>query len=136
MLFALYVVDWGKALEESGEKVEMGSVTIAALFFADDVVLLASTPEGLKKLMKISEEETAKMKILLSETKSMVMSDSDYTWELHNTEGDVFATLEKVIEYKYLGLETHGTMTKTTAAKQRKMVTAARRYRGACKYLS
>ena len=136
MLFALYVVDWGKALEESGEGVKVGEITVAALFFADDVVLVASSAEGLAKLMEISEKEAEKMKLLISETKSMVMSDSDLVWELHNTEGEAFATLENVIEYKYLGLETHGSMTKTTVAKQKKMIAAARRYRGACKYLS
>ena len=41
MLFALYVVEWGKALEHSGEGVELRSVRVAALFFADDVVLIA-----------------------------------------------------------------------------------------------
>ena len=136
MLFALYVVDWGKALEESGEGVKVGDITIAALFFADDVVLIANSANGLAKLMKISEQEARKMKLLLSETKRMVMSDSDHVWELHDTAGDVYATLENVIEYKYLAVETHRSMTKTTAAKQKKMIGAARRYRGACKYLS
>ena len=136
MLFALYVVEWGEALERSGEGVQHGNVKVPALFFADDVVLIASTAEGLKKLMSISEDQTAAMKLLLSETKSMVMSDSDLTWELHDQEGDVTATLEKVIEYKYLGLETHRSISKTTTAKQKKMISAARRYRGACRYLS
>ena len=136
MLFALYVVDWGKALEESGEGVKVGDITIAALFFADDVVLVANSAEGLVRLMKISEEEARRMKLLISETKSMVMSDSDQVWELHDATGEAFATLENVIEYKYLGIETHGTLSKTNSAKQKKMIAAARRYRGACKYLS
>ena len=130
MLFALYVVDWGKALESSKEGVMLGSVKVAALFFADDVVLIASTAVGLKKLMEISEDETGKMKLLLSESKSMVMSSLHDTWDLHNKAGEVFASLEKVMEYKYLGLETHGSLAKTTTAKQKKMVSAARRYRG------
>ena len=60
MLFALYVVEWGNALERSGEGVKLGSIRVAALFFADDVVLIASSAEGLKNLMRISEEETGK----------------------------------------------------------------------------
>ena len=87
-------------------------------------------------MMKILEEEARKMKLLISETESMVMSVSDKVWELHDTAGEAFATLENVIEYKYLGLETHGTMSKTNSAKQKKMISPARRYRGACKYLS
>ena len=136
MLFALYVVDWGKALENSGEGVEIGSIRVAALFFADDVVLIANSASGLKNLMRISEEETGKMKLLLSESKSMVMSSTHDTWDLHNRAGEVFTSLEKVMEYKYLGLDTCGSISKTTTAKQKKMVGAARRYRGACKYLS
>ena len=136
MLFALYVVQWGEALGKSGEGFSVGNLKIPALFFADDVVLVATTPEGLQKLMRISESETAKMKLTISDTKSMVMSKSDFSWELHDEVGEVASTLEKVIEYKYLGLETHGSISKTTTAKQKKMITAARRYRGACKYLS
>ena len=136
MLFALYVVEWGNALEMSGEGVILGSIRVAALFFADDVVLIASSAEGLKNLMRISEEETGKMKILLSESKSMVMSSTHDTWDLHDEAGEVFATLGKVMEYKYLGVDTHGSISKTTTAKQKKMVAAARRYRGACRYLS
>ena len=75
MLFAIYVVEWGEALEKSGEGMSLGNIKVPALFFADDVVLIATTAEGLKKLMKISEAETLKMKLLLSETKSMVVSN-------------------------------------------------------------
>ena len=46
--------------------------------------------------MKILEEEARKMKLLISETESMVMSDSDKVWELHDTAGEAFATLENV----------------------------------------
>ena len=58
ILFALYVVDWGRALEASGEGVDLGNVTIAALFFADDVVLVSWSAEGLRRLLRISERET------------------------------------------------------------------------------
>ena len=136
MLFALYVVDWGKALEESGEGVKVGDITIAALFFADDVVLVSRSAAGLKKLMEISEKETLRMKLTISESKSKVVSSGEECWNLHNENGEVLSTLEKVLEYKYLGVDTHGNIRKTTTAKQKKMVTAARRYRGACKYLS
>jgi hypothetical protein len=136
MLFALYVVEWGNALERSGEGVKLGSIRVAALFFADDVVLIASSAEGLKNLMRISEEETGKMKMLLSESKSMVISSTHDTWDLHDEAGEVFASLGKVMDYKYLGVDTHGSISKTTTAKQKKMVSAARRYKGACKCLS
>ena len=58
------------------------------------------------------------------------------SWDLFNSDGEIVSSLEKVMDYKYLGLETHSNMRKTTVAKQKKMLVAARRYRGACKYLS
>ena len=137
MLFAIYVVGWGEALENSGEGVKLGNILVPALFFADDVVLIASSVEGLKRLMSISEDETQKMGLTISESKSKVVSVNDeVSWSLHNNEGEIMSTLEKVMDYKYLGLETHANIRKTTTAKHKKMVTAARRYRGACKYLS
>ena len=60
MLFALYVVDWGKALESSGEGIMLGSVKVAALFFADDVVLISSTAVGLVRTQQQSEAESVK----------------------------------------------------------------------------
>ena len=136
ILFALYVVDWGKALEASGEGVKLGDVTIAALFFADDVVLVSWTAEGLKKLLRISEQEAKSLKLSISEKKSMVMSTSNDTWDLHNGEGEVFASLDKIMSYKYLGLDTFNTIMRITTAKQQKCLTAARRYRAAARYLS
>ena len=121
---------------KSGEGVRLGNIMIPALFFADDVVLVASSAAALSRLMKISEEETCKMKLMISESKSKVVSSCDQRWELHDKDGEVLSTLEKVLEYKYLGVDTHSSIRKTTTAKQKKMVTAARRYRGACKYLS
>lgn len=136
VLFALYIVDWGKALEASGEGVTVGNVRIGGLFFADDVVLMSWTAEGLKKLLKMSEEETRTLKLNISEKKSMVMSGCNDTWNLHDGEGEVFASLDKIVSYKYLGLDTLNTMRRITTAKQKKCVTAARRYRAAARYLS
>ena len=136
ILFALYVVDWGRALEASGEGVIIGNVKIGALFFADDVVLVSWTAEGLKRLLKLSEDETRALKLTILEKKSMVMSACNSTWDLHDEEGEVFASLDKIMSYKYLGLDTLNTMTRITTAKQKKCVTAARRYRAAARYLS
>ena len=136
ILFALYVVDWGKALEASGEGVPVGNMRIGALFFADDVVLVSWTAKGLKKLIRVSEEETRALKLTISEMKSMVMSGCNDTWDLHDGDGEVFSSLDKIMSYKYLGLDTLNTMRKITTAKQKKCITAARRYRAAARYLS
>ena len=73
---------------------------------------------------------------MISEKKGMVMSASNDTWDLHNGEGEIFASLDKIMSYKYLGLDTLNTLMRITTAKQRKCLTAARRYRAAAKYLS
>ena len=73
MLFAIYVAEWGEALENSGEGIKLGKIWVPALFFAVDVVLIASSAEGLKKLLRISEDETRKMKLTISESKSKVV---------------------------------------------------------------
>ena len=48
-----------------------------------------------------------------------------------DTDEEVF-TLEKVLEYKYLGLETHRSLFKTIVEKQRKCILRARQFKGAC----
>ena len=68
--------------------------------------------------------------------KSMVVSPSINTWDIVDEKEEVYDCFEKVCYYKYLGIETHGSMSKTSTAKQLKIVKAARRYRGACRYLS
>ena len=127
---------WGEALENSGVGIKIGNIKVAALFFADDVVLIADNANDLRKLLKISEEETRKLKLTLSIKKSMVMSPSHDIWDLCDEKGEVYAGLDKILTYKYLGLETFNSMSKITTAKQSKCVKAARRYRAACRYLS
>ena len=127
---------WGEALENSGVGIKIGIIKVAALFFADDVVLIAENANDLRKLIKISEEETRKLKLTLSIKKSMVMSPSHDIWDLCNEKGEVYASLDKILTYKYLGLETYNTMPQITTAKQSKCLKAARRYRAACRYLS
>jgi hypothetical protein len=45
ILFALYVVDWGKAVADSKEGVAIGNLIISVLFFADDVLLISRTSQ-------------------------------------------------------------------------------------------
>ena len=136
ILFALYLVDWGKALETTGEGILLGGVRIPALLFADDLLICASSPEGLRRLLDVSEREARAVKAVISEKKSMVISQAVTTWDLHDEKGEVYSSLDKVLSYKYLGVEVFNTMYKVTTAKQKKCVAAAERYRGATRYLS
>ena len=49
----------------------IGNVKICALFFADDMVLIAESADDLRKLLKISEVEARKLKLNISMQKSM-----------------------------------------------------------------
>ena len=136
ILFALYLVSWGEVLEGSGEGFVLGAVRIPALLFADDLFLCSPTAEGLKRLLFLSQQEARNLKLTISIKKSMVMSCSHDSWDLYDTEGEVYTSLEKIQEYKYLGVETFNTMHKVSTAKQEKCIKAASRYRASCRYLS
>ena len=129
-------MDWGRALEATGEGFLLGGVRIPALLFADDLLLCASSPVGLRVLLDVSEREARAVKAVISEKKSMVISRAITTWDLHDKKGEVYNSLDKVLSYKYLGLEVFNTMSRVSTAKQKKCVQAAVRYRGATKYLS
>ena len=135
-LFALYMVEWGKELEKVKVGVKVGSVVISALFFADDVLLISRTPQGLNKLIQVSTRQCKIMRMKISTKKSQVISPMRDTWDLRDDEGNVVDSLEKVLSYKYLGVDAFNTMTRTSNFKQRKCIIAARKYRGATKYLS
>ena len=136
MLFALYLTEWGEELENSEEGYKIGNVTISALLFADDLLLCARTPAGLRRLLDISERHALNLELVISEKKSMILSPSANSWDLHDENGEVFTSLEKILSYKYLGIETYNTMGRTSTAKQKKCILTARRYRGACRYFS
>ena len=80
---------------------------INALAYADDIVLLSTSKEGLQKAIDITEQycKTWKLKINQSKTKSMVFSRGN---QKINTTFKVNGTnLENVKEFKYLGITVH-----------------------------
>jgi hypothetical protein len=129
-------VDWGEELEESDDGFKLGAVTVSALLFADDLVLCAASAKGLHRLLKLSLAHARKLELTISQKKSMVLSPAPDTWDLEDTNGEIDASMDKIMFYKYLGLETYDTMCRTASAKQKKCLVAARRYRAACRYLS
>ena len=135
-LFALYITEWGKEIEMSTDGFKLGEATVSGLLFADDLVLCARTADGLDRLLRLSSKHAEQLKLEISVKKSMVISTADREWTLRDKEGEVYASLERVWSYKYLGLETYNTFCRVSTAKQKKCLTAARRYRAACRYLS
>ena len=121
-LFALYMVDWGKELEEAEVGFKLGRIVVSALFFADDVVLISRTGDGLKKLLSISSEHCRRMKMEISTKKSQVVSPIKDTWDLYGEDGGVYTLLDKVLSYKYLGIETFNTMMRTSISNRRSVL--------------
>ena len=67
----------------------------------------------------------------ISVSKSKVMSSSHDVWELFDGD-DVIGCLEKVLEFKYLGVETSLSPFKTGKAMRRRATALAKSFRGAC----
>ena len=131
MLFALYVVDLSRELASSNLGVLLYKVNVSALFFADDFVLIARTAEGLRELLRIVQRHCTGLRMKLSISKSKVMSTSQDVWELFEGDG-IVGCLEKVLQFKYLGVETSLSPFKSGRAMMRKASALANSYRGAC----
>ena len=132
LLFALYVSDLGHELCKSGEGFDIEDVNIPALFFADDIVLLSSSAQGLKRLLEITRRHFQILKLSFSRKKSQVISESTTDFTINGDNEEEVFTLEKVLEYKYLGLETHRSLFKTIVEKQKKCILKAKQFKGAC----
>ena len=104
---------------------------MSVLLFADDIVLVSDSADGLRQLRDIVQRHVADLKMKLSIKKSKVMSSSHDVWEL--LEGDdVIGCLEKVLQFKYLGVETCLNPSKTASAMMKRATSLANQYRGTC----
>ena len=79
LLFCLFINQLGKELNTSGLGIDLGTVNISALFFADDICLIARDKNTLNKLMDITRIFFKTHKLVLSETKSKVMNYNSQT---------------------------------------------------------
>ena len=135
LLFNLYISDIGHDLAVAGEGFDIGNgVTVSGLLFADDIVVCSRTASGLKNLLNLVNKHCEKLKLVVSEEKSQIVSPTDNDWELVGEDG-VVRTLKQVMQYKYLGVETFSSIFRTFSAKQKKCVQTAKRYLHACIHL-
>lgn len=131
LLFALYIVDMSRDLHASNLGVLLCRVCVSVLLFADDIVLISDSADGLRQLRDIVQRHVAELKMQLSIKKSKVMSGSHDVWELLDGE-DVIGCLEKVLQFKYLGVETCLNPSKSASAMMKKATSLANQYRGTC----
>ena len=135
LLFNIYISDIGHDLAMVDEGFLLGEkLRVAGLLFADDIILVAKSAEGLRRLLSLVNSHCQRLKLTISQKKSQIISPSAEIWELFDEEGQVIA-LKQVLQYKYLGVETFSTMFRTCSAKLKKCVAVAKRYMFACLHL-
>ena len=136
LLFALYVADLGEAINKSTHGFKVSEKIISGLFLADDLVLVAKKPEGLKSLLALTQTWCLFKDQKMSEKKSQIISPADESWEIFGRDGECIMSLKKVLQYKYLGLEVFQSMFKTGLTKQQDTIKKAHSYKNCCMKVS
>ena len=131
LLFALYVAGLGQDLARAEQGIKLYRVRVSGIFFADDIVLVASTAEGLRELLAMVELHCKDLKMKLSVTKCKVMSSSCDTFEMM-VDDEVAGCLDKVLRFRYLGLECELLPARTARAMQERAIKVARKYKACC----
>ena len=131
ILFALYVSDMSRDLHGSNLGVLLHKVCVSSLFFADDILLVARDADGMRILLGIVQHHCMVLDMKLSVSKSKVMSTVQDVWELFGGE-EVIGALEKVLQFKYLGIETTLSPSKSTVAMTKRASNLANNYRKNC----
>ena len=96
MLFSLYVSGLGKVLHSMKEGVQFIGVTITALFFSDDLLLISRTkPRGMSRLSNAVQRFSLDMEMKLAVVKTVVLSygTNQNAWKVSDTDLDIEATL-------------------------------------------
>ena len=136
MLFALYIMEIGEDIVESQEGIMIGDICVSGLLFADDIVLISRTTDGLKRLLKSVKHRCDQLllEVNTGEGKTEVVSPTDHIWDIFSN--DVMElSLRQVVEYSYLGLETSASILRTTISKQSKCLKVAKKYKFACLHI-
>ena len=102
LLFVIFINDLPRELEAFGIGAEVGNLIIPTLGFADDIILIADSPEKLQKLLNVCGERSKKDWMCFNIDKCKVMTlnltRSPMPFYLLNRK------LAFVREYKYLGV--------------------------------
>ena len=106
VLFIIYVSELAHRVPRSGLGVRLESgETIGILLFADNIILIASSPSDLASLSSILESWCSDFKMLVSVAKTNVISPGDDFECSVSCDGISEATvISQVASYKYLGV--------------------------------
>ena len=131
LLFALYVVGLSRELAASNLGIELHKTIVSCIFFADDILLISNTVEGLIELQAIVQRHCNDLNMKLSISKSKIMSYSERDWEVRDGD-EVLGSLQQVMEFKYLGVTTKLCPGQATKSMQRRALTLAKSYKSSC----
>ena len=85
-------------------------LNISSLLFADDLLIISETEDNMQRLLMELQSWCTDFKMVVSETKSKVLSPSDLGfWELFDMDLDYVSSLEQVDFCKYLGVNMYPT---------------------------
>ena len=102
-LFNIYMSDLTTHLNAAQGKLRIGTDDISCLIWADDIVLLSESEEGLKEMLKIMEKFCNENKLIINtdKTKCMIFNKTGRLVRKQFTLNNL--QLEVVRSYKYLG---------------------------------
>ena len=120
-----------KDLHSTELGVLLRKVCVSCLFFADDIVLVARDADGLRRLRDIVQHHCSLLDMKISVSKSKVMSSTQDVWELFQDD-EVVGALDKVLQFKYLGVQTKLSTSKGAALMLKRASTLACSYRKQC----
>lgn len=95
------------------------------------MALVARSAEGLRALLGIVQRHCRDLGMALSYPKCMVLSSYKDVWEMFDG-GEVVGCLHKVIQCKYLGVETCLSPSRGALAMRRRALSLASRYKATC----
>ena len=110
LFFAIFINELGRILNRTGLGIDLQTINIAALIFADDLVLIAKNKKSLKKLMLMTRKYFKSNKLEISSSKSKIMTvDGSPTVLFPESDDLPPIELDTVCSFKYLGIPINNT---------------------------
>ena len=115
LLFNIFIDDMVEELRETECGVSIGSLVLACLLYADDIVLLARSPDELRSLLKSAEKWARKWRLAFNVGKCKILvvyASQSIRRKLRATKFKLFGeTVDVVNTVTYLGMEINARLT-------------------------
>ena len=106
LLFTLYISGMGHMLEKGPLGCKIHQVTISALLYVDDLILIGHNRDSLISLLNETQHHLEWLGLNINCDKSNIMTADDIVDEpLHSCDGELLGTLKRNEIYKYLGVQ-------------------------------